>query len=88
MTRSSKRTLALKLLARQYDVSAGRVMIDGFDVRDLTVKSLRDALAVVPQDTVMFSGTILQNIAYGQPDATREEVIKVAKMAQLHDDVM
>ncbi|HHN67265.1 MAG TPA: ABC transporter ATP-binding protein/permease [Thermopetrobacter sp.] len=77
-----------RLLFRFYDVSGGRVMIDGQDVRDVSQTSLRKAIGIVPQDTVLFNDTIGYNIRYGRIDATDEEVIEAAKMAQIHDFVM
>ena len=80
---SGKSTL-LKLLTRQYDVDQGStVRLNGQDVRDLQLDSLRGAVAVVPQDTVLFNDTIMQNIRYGRPDATDEEVMQAAKLARL-----
>jgi ATP-binding cassette, subfamily B, heavy metal transporter len=81
---SGKSTLA-RLLFRFYDVDAGRVMIDGVDVRDFTQKSLRAAIGIVPQDTVLFNDSIFYNIAYGDPDAPREKVIEAARSAHIHD---
>ncbi|SON55915.1 putative multidrug export ATP-binding/permease protein [Hartmannibacter diazotrophicus] len=72
-----------RLLFRFYDVTSGRVMIDGQDVRDVTQQSLRTAIGMVPQDTVLFNDTIFYNIRYGRPDATEEEVYKAAEMAQI-----
>jgi ATP-binding cassette subfamily B protein len=70
-------------LLRFYDVAGGRVSIDGQDIRDVTQRSLRAAIGVVPQDTVLFNDTILYNIQYGRPGATLEEVRKAAAMAQI-----
>ncbi|MEQ1879519.1 MAG: ABC transporter ATP-binding protein/permease [Burkholderiales bacterium] len=81
---SGKSTLA-RLLFRFYDVDAGRVIIDGVDVRDFTQKSLRAAIGIVPQDTVLFNDGIFYNIAYGNPDAPREKVIEAARSAHIHD---
>ena len=74
-----------RILFRFYDIQAGRVTIDGQDIRTVTQDSLRAAIGVVPQDTVLFNDTILYNIRYGSPDATDEEVIAAAKMAQIDD---
>jgi ATP-binding cassette subfamily B protein len=79
---SGKSTLA-RLLFRFYDVQAGRILIDGQDVREVTQQSLRAAIGIVPQDTVLFNDTIYYNIAYGRPDATREEVVEAAKVAHI-----
>ena len=76
-----------RILLRFYDVSGGSVTIDGQDLRDVTQKSLRAAIGVVPQDTVLFNDTIFYNVKYGRADATDEEVIAAAKMAQIDDFV-
>jgi ATP-binding cassette, subfamily B, heavy metal transporter len=81
---SGKSTLA-RLLFRFYDVSAGRITIDGQDVRNVTQTSLRAAIGIVPQDTVLFNDTIEYNIAYGRPEATREAIHAAARLAQIHD---
>jgi ABC-type transport system involved in Fe-S cluster assembly fused permease/ATPase subunit len=83
---AGKSTLA-RLLFRFYDVSNGRILVDGDDVRDVTQASLRGAIGIVPQDTVLFNDTIYYNIAYGRPDATQGEVIQAAKHAHIHDFV-
>jgi ATP-binding cassette subfamily B protein len=72
-----------RILLRFYDISGGRVRIDGQDIRDVTQKSLRAAFGVVPQDTVLFNDTILYNIRYGRPDATEAEVMEAARLAQI-----
>lgn len=74
-----------RLLFRFYDVTGGKIKIDGQDVRDVEQLSLRDAIGIVPQDTVLFNDTVFYNIAYGRTDATREEVETAAKMARIHD---
>ncbi|WP_254170431.1 ABCB family ABC transporter ATP-binding protein/permease [Roseibium polysiphoniae] len=74
-----------RLLFRFYDVSGGAVRIDDQDVRDVTQESVRSAIGMVPQDTVLFNDTIAYNIRYGRPDATDEEVKEAARMAQIHD---
>ena len=76
-----------RLLFRFYDVQGGAVMVDGHDVRDIVQDSLRAAIGVVPQDTVLFNDTIHYNIAYGRPSASEEEIIAAAKLAQVHDFV-
>jgi ATP-binding cassette subfamily B protein len=81
---SGKSTLA-RLLFRFYDVNAGRITIDGQDIRDVTQSSVRAAIGVVPQDTVLFNDTIYYNIAYGRPDATREEIEGAARVAHIAD---
>jgi ATP-binding cassette subfamily B protein len=86
-TGAGKSTLS-RLLFRFYDVSSGRILIDGQDIRGATQQSLRAAIGIVPQDTVLFNDSIYFNIAYGRPDATREEVEAAAKAAHIHDFVM
>jgi ATP-binding cassette, subfamily B, heavy metal transporter len=86
-TGAGKSTIS-KLLFRFYDVTAGRILIDGQDIRDVTQESLRAAIGVVPQDTVLFNDTIRYNIAYGRPDASDAEVEEAARHAQVHDFVM
>jgi len=83
-TGAGKSTL-LSLVPRFYDPTAGRVLIDGHDLRDLTKKSLRNQISIVLQDTLLFSTTIRENIAYGRPDATEDEIVEAAKRAQAHD---
>ncbi len=75
------------LIPRLYDVQAGQVLIDGHDVRDLTLDSIRDQVSLVPQDSVLMSGTILENIAFGAPHATREQLIDAAKAAYVDEFV-
>jgi subfamily B ATP-binding cassette protein MsbA len=79
-TGSGKSTI-VSLIARFYDPSSGRVLIDGTDISDFTLDGLRNQLGFVLQDTVLFYGSVLENIAYGRPDATEEEIIEAAKMA-------
>ncbi len=81
---AGKSTLA-RLLFRFYDVSAGRVLIDGQDVREVTQRSLRAAIGIVPQDTVLFNESIYYNIVYGNPAAGRAEVERAARLANIHD---
>jgi len=81
---SGKSTIG-RLLFRFYDVSGGRLTIDGQDIRDVTLDSLHAAIGVVPQDTVLFNDTIYYNIAYGKDDATQEEVEAAARAARIHD---
>jgi ATP-binding cassette subfamily B protein len=83
---SGKSTIG-RLLFRFYDVTAGAVTIDGQDLRDVTQASLRAAVGMVPQDTVLFNDTIYYNIAYGRPEASRDEVEAAARAAQIHDFV-
>ncbi len=86
-TGSGKSTI-INLIPRFYDVTDGRVALDGFDVRDVTLDSLRSQVGIVLQETTLFSGTIRDNIAYGRPDAGDEEVIEAAKAAQAHDFIV
>jgi ATP-binding cassette subfamily B protein len=81
---SGKSTLA-RLLYRFYDVNGGALLVNGVDIRDATQSSLRAAIGIVPQDTVLFNDTIYYNIHYGRPDATRDEVIAAAQAAHIHD---
>ncbi len=78
-----KSTIA-RLLFRFYDVTGGRILIDGQDIRDVTQRSLRANIGIVPQDTVLFNDTVYYNIAYGRPDATREEIFQAATHAHIH----
>ena len=80
---AGKSTLS-RLLFRFYDVQQGRILIDGQDIRQVTQQSLRAAIGIVPQDTVLFNDTIYANIAYGRPGATREEVLRCAQAAHIH----
>ena len=86
-TGSGKSTV-VSLIPRFYDVQSGTVHIDGHDVREYKLKHLRDQIGYVLQDTVLFRGTIFENIAFGRPDATREEIIAAAKLANAHDFIM
>jgi ATP-binding cassette subfamily B protein len=81
---AGKSTLA-RLLYRFYEVSGGAVQVDGFDLRELKQSSVRGAIGIVPQDTVLFNDTIYYNIQYGRPDASRDDVIAAAKAAHIHD---
>ena len=78
------KTTLSSLIPRFYDTTEGSVLIDGQDVKDVTLKSLRQAIGVVQQDVYLFSGTVLENISYGKPDASREEIIHAAKLAGAH----
>ncbi len=77
-----------QLIPRFYDVTAGRVLIDGQDVRSVTQHSLRQNIGIVQQDVFLFAGTILENIRYGRPDATETEVVEAARRAEIYDDIM
>ena len=79
------KTTIINLLSRFYDVNEGSVKVDGFDVRDVTLESLRTQMGVMLQDTFVFSGTIMDNIRYGKLDATEEEIIAAAKVVRAHD---
>jgi ATP-binding cassette subfamily B multidrug efflux pump len=84
----SGKSSIINLIPRFYDVSQGAVQIDGFDVRDVFLDSLRSQIGIVLQDTTLFTGTIRDNIAFGRPDATAEEVIAAAQAAAAHDFIM
>lgn len=84
---AGKSTLC-SLIPRFYDVSEGRILVDGRDIRKLKLKDLRSQIGIVQQDVYLFAGTILENISYGKPDATREEVIEAAKEANAHEFIM
>ncbi len=86
-TGAGKSTL-LSLVPRFYDPTGGRLLIDGQDLRTVTKKSLREHISIVLQDTLLFSTTIRENIAYGRPDASEEEIVEAAKRAQAHDFIM
>ncbi len=81
----SGKTTICSLLPRFYDVTGGRITIDGKDVRDLTLESLRSQIGIVQQDVYLFCGSIRENISYGKPEATMEEIIEAAKKANIHD---
>jgi ATP-binding cassette subfamily B protein len=83
-TGSGKSTV-INLIPRFYDVTEGRVMIDGVDVRDVTIESLRSQIGIVFQETTLFAGTIQENIAFGRPEATMEEIVAAAQAAEAHD---
>jgi ABC-type multidrug transport system fused ATPase/permease subunit len=80
----SGKSLLANLIGRFRDATEGRILVDDHDVRDLTLESLRENIGVVPQEAFLFSATVRENIAYGHPDATLEEVIRAAKLAQAH----
>ena len=84
---AGKSTLA-RLLFRFYDVSGGRILIDGQDIRDVTQTSLRQSIGIVPQDTALFNDTIGYNIAYGRPDAAEADIVRAARAAHIHDFIM
>ncbi len=82
------KTTLCSLIPRFYDVTGGAVKIDGNDVRDVTGKSLRSAIGIVQQEVYLFGGTLRENIAYGRPGATDEEIVEAAKRANIHDFIM
>jgi ATP-binding cassette subfamily B protein len=87
MTASGKSTI-MNLIPRFYDATAGAIRIDGRDVRDFTLQSLRSRIGIVFQETTLFSGTLRDNITYAMPEASMEQVIEVAKAAQMHDFIL
>lgn len=82
------KTTLCSLIPRFYDVSEGSITIDGHDIRDVTLKSLRDNIGIVQQDVYLFAGSVYENIAYGRPGATEAEIIEAAKEANAHDFIM
>ena len=82
------KTTLCSLIPRFYEATGGSIRIDGTDIKDVTLKSLRDHIGVVQQDVYLFTGSIGENIAYGKPGATREEIIEAAKKANIHDFIM
>jgi ATP-binding cassette subfamily B protein len=84
----SGKSAIINLVPRFYDPQVGRVLVDGYDVRDLTLDSLRGQIAIVHQETFLFSLSIRDNIAYGREEATQEEVVAAAKAARAHDFIM
>lgn len=84
---SGKSTL-INLLTRLYDSSPGHLLLDGIDIRKIRLSSLRQAIAVVPQETILFSSTLRENIAFGNPQATQEEIIEVAKICQIYEEII
>ncbi len=87
MTGSGKSSI-ISLIPRFYDVTSGCVTIDGFDVREVTLESLRSQIGIVLQETTLFAASIRENIAFGRPDATEEEIVEAAKAAQAHEFIM
>ena len=81
----SGKTTIMNLLNRFYDVNSGKVTFDGTDVRDIQLTSLRNNVGIVLQDSVLFTGTVADNIRYGKPNASMDEVISAAKQANIHD---
>jgi len=87
MTGSGKSTI-INLIPRFYDATEGRIAIDGYDIRSVTLNSLRDQIGIVLQETLLFATTIRENIAFGRPDAREEEIIQAARAAQAHDFIV
>src|SRR6058998_1666385 len=79
------KTTLVNLLPRFYDVSSGAIFIDGVDIRDVTLASLRGQIGIVTQDTVLFDDSIASNVAYGSPQATRDEIEAAARAANAHE---
>ena len=82
------KTTLYQLIPRFYDVSSGSICLDGIDIRDLTQKSIHENIGIVQQDVFLFADTILENIRYGRPGATMEEVIEAAKKAEIYEDIL
>ncbi|MBP3876351.1 MAG: ABC transporter ATP-binding protein, partial [Lachnospiraceae bacterium] len=82
------KTTLCHLIPRFYDVSEGAVLVDGFDVRSVTQESLRQSIGIIQQNVFLFAGTIMDNIRYGRPDATDREIIRAARFARIHEDIM
>lgn len=85
---SSGKTTIVNLISRFYDIQEGHVYIDGYDVREVSIESLRHQMGIMTQDNFLFSGTIKDNIRYGKLDATDEEIIAAAKAVNAHDFIM
>jgi ABC-type multidrug transport system fused ATPase/permease subunit len=82
------KTTAIQLVARFYEPNEGRVLIDGSDIKTVTLESIRSQIAMVLQDTFLFTGSIEENIGYARPDATREEIVSAAKIARIHESIL
>jgi ABC-type multidrug transport system fused ATPase/permease subunit len=82
------KSTCLKLLFRFYDVESGSITVDGYDIRDLTLLSLRKHIGVVPQDTVLFNATIMYNLRYANPDASDADVFNACKAANIHERIL
>ena len=82
------KTTLCSLLPRFYEADEGQILLDGIDIKNITLKSLRENIGIVQQDVYLFSSTVLENIRFGKPDASREEVIEAAKKANAHDFIM
>ena len=82
------KTTICQLIPRFYDVTAGAIRVDGQDIRDVTQNSLRRQIGIVQQDVFLFADTVMENIRYGRPEATDEEVIRAAMLAEIHEDIL
>ena len=82
------KTTICNLLPRFYEVTDGKIFIDGIDIKDIKLKSLRKQIGIVQQDVFLFAGSIKENIAYGKPNATDEEIIEAAKLSEIHEDIL
>ncbi len=82
------KTTMCHLIPRFYDVTGGRVLVDGHDVRTLTQRSLRRSIGIIQQDVFLFAGTVMDNIRYGRPDATDAEIVRAARLARIHEDIL
>jgi ATP-binding cassette subfamily B protein len=82
------KTTLCQLIPRFYEVREGAILLDGQDIRSLKLADLRGAIGIVQQDVFLFAGSVLENIRYGRPDATFEEVVEAAKLAEIHDDIL
>ena len=82
------KTTIVNLISRFYDIKQGNIFVDGYEIRDVTMKSLRRQMGVMTQDNFLFTGTIRDNICYGKPDASREEMTAAAKAVNAHDFIM
>ena len=82
------KTTMTQLISRFYEPSAGRILIDGHDIRDVTIESLRKNISPVLQDTFLFNGTIAENIGYAVPEASMTEIEEAARAANIHEDIM
>ena len=87
MSGGSKTSL-VNLITRFYDVTSGRILIDGYDIRDVTIQSLRGQIAIVTQQTILFNDTVKNNVAYGDIDRTEDKIVSAAKAANAHDFIM
>ena len=82
------KTTICNLLPRFYEVTDGKIFLDGIDIKDIKLKSLRKQIGIVQQDVFLFAGSIKENIAYGKPNATDEEIIEAAKLSEIHEDIL